>query len=616
MTTAGDAPVSSGKAPRAPWGWHVLGLLVLAGWVACQGLTQPALVDPDEPRTAIVARLMAEQGDWLSPHLPAAFQHDYPHDPVEGDLLAYWDKPPLYFWLSGACMTAWCPSALAARLPAALAFVATVLLVYAAGRFLWGGGAGFLAGVVMAVSPLPLAMAHVARMDSLLAALMAALLLAILKLLYAPSRGASEGHASSWPQPDENDGTQRRASLHEWFWVGVLYVSAGLGLLAKGPAAVALPAAAVLGTRVLTGRWRDLLRLRPLTGAVIALAVAAPWYLYMHFRYPAAADGSHAGYLYEFLVRQNLGRATGGEYEHSRFVPGILVAIFLGGLLPWAAFLPAACRELAPEGWRERRRRPALVLLGVWVAVVIGVFSLSRTQLAHYVLPAFPPAALVLGLYFSRCLAPDSRRRAFRAGLVGTTVVGGLLMAAGIILMVRYGLWQAAFWPYAVVMGALLVLGIAALMRRRHWNAFGYLAASVAVIASFVLTADPAGLYRKNSTYASVLAMDPRGPASGDVITAYPHPPYSFAWYLWGRLTLLPPGGVGDRPEDPTEASLVKLLNEPHRTFCSLQKHDMVERLRRQVRWPLRVVSGEKAQFTVIVTEPSPGGDEPCPLPL
>jgi 4-amino-4-deoxy-L-arabinose transferase-like glycosyltransferase len=577
MTLAGAQADTS----RGPWGWQVIALVVLAGWVAAAGLAQPALVDPDEPRTAIIAGLMAEHGDWLAPHLPAAFHHDFPHDPVEGDLLAYWDKPPLNFWMVAGAMKVLGPTALAARLPSALALVATVLLVYAAGRFLWGGIAGFLAGVVMALAPLPLAMAHVARMDSLLVALMMAMLLAILRLIYAA------------PRP--------------WLWVLVLYGAAGLGILTKGPEAVVFPAAAVLVMVVLAGRWRNLLRLRPVVGAVICLAIAAPWYLYMHGRYPPATDGPSMGYLYEFFVRQHLTRAAGSEYEHSRFVPGMLLGLFLVGFMPWTIFLPGACAGLGREGWRQRRERPAVVLLLVWAALVIGAFSLSRTQLPHYILPAFPPVALVMGLYLSRRLAPDDRSRAFRWGMAATTVLGVPLVVGLVVATMRNGSWHPAFWLYVVAAGVLSVLGVTALVRRRNWAVFGYLVAGVAVIATFGFKADPTGFYRTKSMYATVQRMNLEELQPDDGFTAYPYLPYSYAWYLRDKpLIVLPAAGEDPYPEEPAEASLLAELNKPRRTFCSLQKNSMVDKLRPQVRWPIRVVSEKGADVTLIVTEPEP----------
>jgi 4-amino-4-deoxy-L-arabinose transferase-like glycosyltransferase len=427
----------------------------------------------------------------------------------------------------------------------------------------------------------------------------------------------------------------------------VLYVAAGLGLLTKGPEAVVFPAAAVLVAVALSGRpspaeagpataregrWRDILRLRPVRGAVICLAVAAPWYIYMHMRYPASADGSQAGFLYEFLVRQHLGRATGSEFQHSRFMPGMLAGLFLAGLMPWTIFLPGACLRLGRQGWRERCQRPALVLLLGWTVLVVGLFSVSRTQLPHYILPAFPPMALVLGLYLADRLRPSDESKAFRLGLAATLALGVVTVPALVIGLMYFGLWQAAFWIYAVVMAAMPVLGAVAWARRRHWSALGFVVAGTGVMAMFVLTADPFGIYRTGATYHQIQQIKATAPEAGDAIIAFPHQPYSFAWYLWERpKVFLTPGNgsetehlrqahLWDRPvivlpplrgEEPTpddELFLADQLNVPHRTFCVLQKRDMVDKLAPLVRWPIRLLTDKRDRFTMIVTGPQEVG--------
>ena len=333
MTSA----VAPAVTPRARRAWSVVFLLVLSGWLAGLSLAQPALLDPDEPRTALVARLMAERGDWLSPHLPATLSHEYPHDPIEGDLLAYWDKPPLYFWLAAAAMKVLGPTALAARLPAALAYVATVLLVFAAGRFLRrheGGVRGRYRH-----GPGAAAAGHGPRGPDGL----------------APG-GADGGDAPGDPAPPG-----RRAAA----------VAVGpCALWGRRPGHPGQGArggrlsrrSAVCVTVVLAGRWRDLLATaaagRRGSSSRPSRCRGSPTCTCGIRR----GDGSSGGYLYEFLIRQHFTRATGTEYEHTRFVPGLLLAIFLGGFLPWTVFLPAAAAGLGREGWRERRTQPAVLL--------------------------------------------------------------------------------------------------------------------------------------------------------------------------------------------------------------------------------------------------------------
>ena len=569
--------------PGGRLAWEVLGLVVLTGWLTGLHLGQGALLDPDEPRVAIVMRLMAERGDWPAPHLPAIFRHDYPHDPLEGDLLAYWDKPPLAFWLGAAAMKVLGPTALAARLPTGLSHLAAVLAVYFNGRLLRGGRAGFRAGAALATAPLALALAHTARMDALLVALVTIVFLAILRLAYGAGR--------------------------PWAWTLVLGVAAGLGLLTKGPEAVAIPAAAcgvvlVLARGVGRLRWSHVA-----AAAAVALAVAAPWYVYMHLRYPAMADGSSEGFLYEFLWRQHFGRAMTGEYGHRGGPPGTLLGVTLGGFLPWTVFLPAAIAGLARQGWRERRTQPAVLLLLAWAAVVVGAFSLTKTQMVHYVAPAFPALALVAGAYLADRLGAAGRDRWLRAGLAATVVMG-FLAAAGVTaylvredLLIRGGVWPA-------VLAAVVAAGLVSVVRDRRAAAVIMLVAWLVIAATFVLTSDPLKLSAERSTQTeSLTLLDEMRP--GDDLVAYPYTPFSLAWHLWPREVQYPTSA--DAPAEPSYPALVAELNKPRRTFCVLQKRSILEPLRKDVRWPIRVLSS-MPDHTLLVTEPPEGAGAALPL--
>lgn len=569
---------------RPRWLPEVLLLLALCGWTIGMHFSHGNLLDPDEPRTAMVCRLMVEQGDWLSPHLPAVFHHDYPHDRMEGDLFAYWDKPPLAFWLGAAAMKVLGPTAAAARFPAGLGHIATVLLVYAAGRRLWPGRAGLWAGIVMALAPMAMVFAHVARVDSLLVALMTAMLLAVLHLV--------------------------RGTNRPWTWTLVLYAAAGLGLLTKGPEAVVLPAAAVGVTVLLAGRWGDLRRLHLFAGAVLCLAIAAPWYIYMGWRYPSAADGSDAGFLYEFLVRQHLGRAMGGEYGHTRHFPGLLLGVLAAGLVPWTIFLPAACARAVRDGWRLRREQPAAILLLAWAAVVILAFSLSRTQMPHYVLPAIPPLAVITGAYLADRLAQADPGGWFRLGLALTVPMGAVL-AVGAVIGLRY----FDYWHNSYAFAVAGLLGIAAagtwlLLRRNYRAATAFLAAGIVFAMTFVFTADPMHIYQHFSTRYEVNVLK-KALQPGDAVIAYPYTPYSAAWHLWSRP--IPYPTAGPPSEEPSLPLLVAEMNRPRRTFCLLQKAATLEVLRREVRWPIRVLSS-MPDHTLLVTEPPEGAGAALPL--
>jgi len=539
-------------------------LLVLSGFLVGVRLAQAPLLDPDEPRSALVSRLMAERGDWLVPRLPVAFHHDYPRNPVEGDTFVYWDKPPLFFWLGAAAMKVLGPAPLAARLPAALAHVATVLLVYAAARMLWGRRAALLAGAVMAVAPASLIMAHVARMETLLTALTAAMLLAVLKLW------TGEGRA--------------------WVWTIVLYAAAGLGLLTKGPVAVILPGLAVLAVVVLTRRWGDVARLRPLAGVLIVLAIAAPWYVYMHLQYPGSAESG--GFARAFFVSQHFERATTEVYGHGGHWPGFLLGVLLVGLLPWTIFLPHACVRLFREGWRERRMHPVVMLLFAWAMVTLGAFSLSKTQLPHYVLPVVPPLAILVGAYLAERSASPERNRLFAFGLAVTTVMGAVMLGVMLSILKRDGTWGPTRVGLLAAILVVLLLGTAAIVRKKWPNAVALLVLGSAGLAAFIFLADPLRLSQKLTTRqeARVILRNLR---PGDRLISYPYTPYSLAWYLWPREMVNP----------PNEDALAAEINRPVRTLCILHKKAVLPRLLPKIRWPTTLLT-QPPNRAVVLSDP------------
>jgi 4-amino-4-deoxy-L-arabinose transferase-like glycosyltransferase len=576
---------------RVPTRWapDLLLLLVVSGWLTVVGLAQVPLQDPDEPRSALVARVMVDRGDWLVPHLPLAYQREYPLYPVQGEVVVYLNKPPLFFWLEAAAISLLGPTDLAVRLPSVLAQVLTVLLVYLIGRSLWGRRAGLLGGLVMATAVLAVILGRVARMDPVLIALMTAMLLAASRLMSGSKRAFG--------------------------WLALLYVSAGLGILTKGPVAVVIPATVLLATIALTGRWGDVRELHPLAGAVVALLIAAPWFLYMNYRFPPTEAGAH-GFLYEFFVRQNIERATAENFEGTA-LPGYLLAVLLGGFVPWTFFLPGACARPFRFDWRERKNRPVGILLVLWSAGVVLLFSLSRTQFLHYVLPAFPPLAVLTGSYLDDRLHHAEPGRFFRL-TVALTLGVCLVLAGKVTLGSGPG---GPGWPLRisvmVVATAGLLAALLALLRRRAAAAVGLLMVETCVVLTFGLATDPFSIYMAHSTKGEARVLkDLLRP--GDRIVAL-QAPYSLQWYLWPEPVLDASTNVAPAGGAQWQA-LVAALNGPQRTFCVMGdggasgKPRKIDRLRLLVRWPLRVIM-ETPRHVLFVTEPEAGGADTQRLP-
>jgi 4-amino-4-deoxy-L-arabinose transferase-like glycosyltransferase len=582
--------------------WDVLGLLLLGAVLSGAGLWTPTVGGHDEARSALVARGMVDGGDWLSPHLPEAFRHDYPTCPVENGALAYWDKPPMYFWTEAAAMKALGPTMLAARLPSAIAYLAMIVTACAAGTHLWGRRAGLLAGVLLAASAEPIVLAHIARMDMMLAATTSFMLLAILRL---------------W------GGTRRPRA-----WAALLGAAAGLGLLTKGLVAVVLPGFAVVAAMVICWRGGLFLSLRPLVALGTCAAAAMPWFLYMHFRYPPGG-ALGGGYLHEFFIVQHFGRATSGTFGTGRGVPGYLLLVLLAGFLPWTIYLPATVRDLAARDWPLRRAEPRPVFLLAWILAPIVIFSFSRTQLEAYVGPSFVGLAILVGEYLSRRTREVPADRLFRLGQWCLAIAGLLLVPALVVAEAALRAWRGWHAAVAAALGVIVAAGAwslrragsgaeigdatagirdTTLFRRRNRVAspipasliplpIGLTVCAVVVLAIFGFAADPLEVYQGRATQggADILRRELR---PGDDLVCFPMTPYALAWEMWPTHI----EGTGSLDELASRLDHRGTADGSGRTFTMIGKGSLIPHIREHVHRPLREL-WHRGDFTLLVAE-------------
>jgi len=71
------------------------------------------------------------------------------------------------------------------------------------------------------------------------------------------------------------------------------------------------------------------------------------------------------------------------------------------GLYPWIVFLPGALLRafgIRRSGERTGQER-ALIFLYAWLTATVALFTLTITKYHHYILPAIPPAAILIAVY-------------------------------------------------------------------------------------------------------------------------------------------------------------------------------------------------------------------------
>jgi 4-amino-4-deoxy-L-arabinose transferase-like glycosyltransferase len=378
-------------------------LVVAAACIVFLGtiLSPPSLMDDVDSAYAQVARVMLERGDWVTGRL---------------DGVLYVDKPPMQVWAMAASFAVFGVHDWAARIPLALAAVALCWVTFLVGRWAFAGRAGFYAGLALATSVGLFLFTRVRIPDAAVALSVTLALWSLLRLL------------------EEQEPRPR-------LWAALLAASLGVGLLLKGLVAIVLPAGTgfvyLLATRQLLAArtWR---RLRPVSGLLILLAIAAPWHVLAIARNPpyfdftlTSAPGQYHGFFWRYFINEHLLRYLGLRYPRDYdTVPlasfWLLHAVWL---FPWSPFLPAAVKLDYRSATRAARTR---LLAVCWVAFVLLFFSFSTRQ-EYYSLPCYPALALLIGS------AIAAGGRWVRAGtrVAGVIAFLALLALAGINYAVR-----------------------------------------------------------------------------------------------------------------------------------------------------------------------------------
>jgi 4-amino-4-deoxy-L-arabinose transferase-like glycosyltransferase len=140
--------------------------------------------------------------------------------------------------------------------------------------------------------------------------------------------------------------------------------------------------------------------LRPVAGGAIALAIALPWYLAMVML--------HGRAFFDFAIGHEI---VARVLTQSSTVPvrGFLYyfKVWPGDAAPWSLLFVASVVWTAAR-WRrlDASTQRAVLLSLTWFVSVFVLFSLSKFKVPHYVLPAYPAAALLIGIFVDRLAQP------------------------------------------------------------------------------------------------------------------------------------------------------------------------------------------------------------------
>ena len=353
------------------------------------------LFDPDEGLHAAIAQEMVRSGDYVTPTFLG---------------VPFLDKPILFFWTEALSLRLFGDTEFAVRVPPLLFGLAGMLAIALLGRSLFGESAGLTAGIAYATMLLPFGVSQVAVHDIGLIGFMT---------------------FACWCLFEASVPNRRTALL-----VVAAGVALGLSILTKGLVGCVFAAifAACLAIRTPAAIPRLAL---VLAGAgVVAILVAAPWYV--------AMEQAHPGYLHYYFVERHLQGYLTATQRHAGRPWWYYVPIVAGGALPWTGYLLLGLRGARADALR-------LVLWG-WFALGLVFLSIGESKLVTYALPLFPALALLAGETIARRSGPAAEgRRSVRLAVASHAMFLAFVPAAGlIVLQFKFGERHPYAWAFIV----------------------------------------------------------------------------------------------------------------------------------------------------------------------
>ncbi|MCW5889495.1 MAG: glycosyltransferase family 39 protein [bacterium] len=413
-------------------------------------LDRPAFFD-NEGRYAEVAREMLLRGDFVTPTM---------------DWTLFLNKPPLAYWTTALAFsfvgfTEW------ARLSTIAVAMVTVYWTCRLGARIWSVTTGLWAGAILATTIGFALEARTLRPDSFIIV-------------------STVGAILFWHRAEYGPAAARTRNLV------ALYGLLGVGVLAKGLVPIVVAGIPIGVVMLREHGLAAIRRMRPGLGLAVLALVVLPWHVLVALEHP--------GFAWDYVVNQHLLFFLDKKFPRDSEGDPLpfFWAAFLFRAAPWILVVPFTL----PEAWRGLRRGdPAArgaVLAWVWLAGVVGFFSLPPSRLEHYSLPALPAVAL---------LAAHALER-LRTGAVGSApwwwlgLVAALLTGAGLTGLVAgtsllsrvYWITQVPDFLPLVVPAALaasaggLVLATAVRRRRPRLVAAGFALVGVP-LAAIVLRA-------------------------------------------------------------------------------------------------------------------------------
>lgn len=456
-------------------------------------IAERPLIIPDETRYAEVPREMLVSGDWVIPRING---------------LRYFEKPPMGYWLTALSLSLLGENNFAVRFPQAASTGLTALLIFFLCCHFSKRKDSLLAPLATFIYLTSLGVVGIgtfAVLDPPLTLFLTATLVLFLLATEAPPASARE-----------------RILL---VCAGVL---AGFSFLTKGFLAFAIPVIVAAPYLILQRRWWDNLRMvwLPMAGA---LAICLPWAILIYLREP---DFWHYFFWIEHVQRFF---SESAQHRHPFW---IFSAVLPGMFLPWTFLLPAAGIGLYKKAWPKESEWCLLVFSICWFLFPFVFFSIAKGKLITYILPCFPPLAILFALGIENLLGNEKIKNYLQQSIV---VAGSIAFITLLALTGCYFFWPTDQVPvfshgreWLLLGGAILTLClflVAAFHSKRLFDKIIFLTLPFAVLFFIVQFTLPT-LTVQEKTLGALLARNAQSITPQTYVLAGEQAPRAVCWYL------------------------------------------------------------------------------------
>ena len=349
-------------------------------------LFAPPILDDADATHAQAALSMLHSGDLVTLH-------------VNG--IRYLEKAPLPYWLTALSFAIFGANTFAAHFPLAIAVALLTLLGHRWANHAFGSRTAFYTAIAILTSPGVFLFTRILIPEVWLSLFLATALYAFLRTVApnpeksdspqlrstgspepppirvpqvshlrpgfstspeSPVPHSSQSHRDEWvhPQPPAPPIPERPAQtfpLSPATYPYIMWTALAFAVLSKGLVALIFFTIPVLLYLLLTDDLAKLKLLRPITGPLLFLAIAAPWHILAALRNPATPQ--HQGFLWFYFWNEHvlrfLGRRTPADFNK---MPAYAYWLqHLAWLFPWTLFLPLGITAL----WRRYRHQTSVL---------------------------------------------------------------------------------------------------------------------------------------------------------------------------------------------------------------------------------------------------------------